>query len=139
MNSRKSSECSRRTSTPPPPLPPPSRCSGEIELVDPKTKLSRPRRELAELLARRELPRQIKESDSASEQTKEDDGFGYLLSMPLSSLTTENVENLEDAAAKAESDAATMRALTPTEIWLHELGEFEAAIARIPGMKLLRN
>ena len=112
----------------------------EIRNVSSTLSASKQRRsELAELLAQRELPHQIKESDSASAQAKEGDGFGYLLSMPLSSLTTENVENLEDAAARAESEAATMRALTPTEIWIHELSELEAAIARIPGMKLLRN
>ena len=71
--------------------------------------------------------------------TAASDAAFFLLSMPLSSLTTENVENLEDAAARAESEAATMRALTPTEIWIHELSELEAAIVRIPGMKLLRN
>jgi|TARA_B110000208_G_scaffold156586_1_gene189975 hypothetical protein len=63
-----------------------------------------------------------------------DDGYSYLLSMPLSSLTSENVTRLEAESEKAEAAATTMRGLTPVQIWLAELDALEGAIAKLPGL-----
>ena len=110
-------------------LPPSLASPGEIELVDPKTKKSRSRSELASLLELRELPRLVKDNVADS-----DDGYSYLLSMPLSSLTSENVTRLEAESEKAEAAATTMRGLTPVQIWLAELDALEGAIAKLPGL-----
>jgi DNA topoisomerase-2 len=57
-----------------------------------------------------------------------DDSFEYLLSMPVSSLTSERVQRLEaDAVAKA-AELDTLRSTEPLDIWLKELGELEAQL-----------
>jgi DNA topoisomerase-2 len=57
-----------------------------------------------------------------------DDGFDYLLTMPVSSLTSERVQRLEaDAVAKA-AELYALRGTEPLDMWMKELDELEAAL-----------
>lgn len=70
------------------------------------------------------------ETTSSSEDTEaefdEDSGesqsdFDYLLKMPLSSLTKERIESLNQEAKKIEDELDAVRGTTPEELWMTDL------------------
>jgi DNA topoisomerase-2 len=57
-----------------------------------------------------------------------DDGFDYLLTMPVSSLTSERVKRLEADAAAKEAELYALRGTEPLDMWMKELDELEALL-----------
>ncbi len=57
-----------------------------------------------------------------------EDGYEYLLRMPMSSLTHERKLQLEAEAAKARQELTKLQKTSPKDMWLAELAELEAAL-----------
>ena len=65
------------------------------------------------------------ELPSMNDDSGDDGGYGYLLRMPVSTLTMERKEKLEAQHRQMQNDIETLEAQTPVDIWLKELEEFE--------------
>jgi DNA topoisomerase-2 len=59
------------------------------------------------------------DEDDESNDTKS--SFDYLLSMPLSSLTSERIDALTKEASKKEADLRSIRDTQPEELWMNDL------------------
>ena len=65
--------------------------------------------------------------DKKFEPSSEDDDFDYLLRMPLWSLCTDKMNELEDQMTKKKAELETLEATTIKQIWLQELEILETA------------
>jgi DNA topoisomerase-2 len=61
------------------------------------------------------------EESSDTKMTATSASFDYLLSMPLSSLTSERIDALTKEALKKESDLRSIRDTLPEELWVNDL------------------
>ena len=59
---------------------------------------------------------------------REDGSFGYLLKMPMRSLTQEKAAQLEREFEEAGAELERIKGLTPEGVWEDELVEFEEAV-----------
>lgn len=60
---------------------------------------------------------------------KIDDSYDYLLRLPIRSLTKQRVENLEADLKKIDKELKRIKNLTPKNMWLEDIGEFESEYA----------
>ena len=65
--------------------------------------------------------------DKKFEPSSEDGDFDYLLRMPLWSLCTDKMNELEDQMTKKKAELETLEATTIKQIWLQELEILETA------------
>jgi hypothetical protein len=56
---------------------------------------------------------------------KIDDGYKYLLGMPFSSISEEELKKHRDAFEKVQKDLTELRGKSPKQIWLEELDVLE--------------
>eukprot|EP00934_Nitzschia_sp_Nitz4_P003167 Nitzschia sp. Nitz4//scaffold38_size140716//73006//76697//NITZ4_003146-RA/size140716-snap-gene-0.164-mRNA-1//-1//CDS//3329550075//3157//frame0 len=61
------------------------------------------------------------EADTTDKSSDSSNEFDYLLKMPMSSLTGENIEALTSDAAKMEKELADVRKKEPEELWMEDL------------------
>lgn len=69
------------------------------------------------------------EDDShASDDSDDDDAFDYLFNTSLLSFTKENTEKLQREHAAKTEKLAQLRAMTPAQVWRHELEQLRDAL-----------
>jgi DNA topoisomerase II len=62
-------------------------------------------------------------SDMKYDTAPGDSSYGYLIKMPMDSLTIENVEKLLETKRKLEDEINELKGKTIQDIWIYELGE----------------
>lgn len=65
------------------------------------------------------------ESDSQTLSEKGNGGYDYLLNMPLSSLTTDRISDLQSEASKTENELSEIRKKSPIDLWRSDLDKLE--------------
>ncbi len=64
------------------------------------------------------------DDERSSDKTRNRD-YDYLLNMPLSSLTSEKIENLSDDASKMDKQLKNIRETSPSDLWREDLDRLE--------------
>lgn len=65
------------------------------------------------------FPQKTKDHETMAD--KDDDGFDYLLEMPIAMLTNEKLYELRQSMLELDEELETMRAITPQTLWLKDL------------------
>jgi DNA topoisomerase-2 len=84
--------------------------------------------ELQEIKNTNVLAERLKDEDESDSHTLSEKGPGdydYLLNMPLSSLTTDKINDLHSEASKTEKDLSEIRKISPKDLWRADLDELE--------------
>ena len=79
------------------------------------------------LEVRNKRKKSIEEALSQANYTKYNDSYDYLLNMPISCLTREKVDELEELYQSKETEYISYKELSPRDLWENELLEFEDA------------
>jgi len=72
----------------------------------------------------------LRHGDEMVEGNSSSDNFGYLLSMPMRSLTSDQADNLGSRAASAESKLSDAVKRSAHDMWLHDLGVLETELVK---------
>ncbi|KAL7470192.1 hypothetical protein ACHAXS_013586 [Conticribra weissflogii] len=64
------------------------------------------------------------DDERSSDKTRNRD-YDYLLNMPLSSLTSEKIESLNDDASKMDKQLKNIRETSPSDLWREDLDRLE--------------
>ena len=84
------------------------------------------------VLAQRRRAEQEGDDDSQSQKDPNNSDFDYLLNMPLSSLTTDKINDLQSEARKTEADLSDIQNKTPEDLWRADLDKLEPHLMTKP-------
>lgn len=77
-----------------------------------------------------ELVKELKNRGYDEDPKKKEEGYDYLLRMPVRSLTSNKVKHLKNDIASIQTKLDALRVTTEQVMWLNELDEFEKAYVK---------